>query len=65
MNFQILEQKDHHIELGPDMSVTIKGCWSWHILHYDVAVPIEIVIAIGEIITVPLDDGKTNHYLDD
>jgi len=37
MKFPILGQKDHHIELGPDMSVAIKGGWSWHKLHYDVA----------------------------
>lgn len=57
----------HRIELASDGSVTIKGkmdVGTNHAITWQ-KVPAEIVIEKGRIITVSLDDEKTNHHFGD
>lgn len=65
--FRNFEAKNHRIELASDGSVTIKGkmdVGTNHVITWQ-KVPAEIVIEKGRIITVSLDDEKTNHHFGD
>ena len=62
--FLNFETKNHHVELAPDGSATIKGkmdIGTNHVITWQ-HVPAQIAIEKGKIITVSLDDGKTNHH---
>lgn len=65
--FRNFEAKNHRIELASDGSLTIKGkmdVGTNHVITWQ-KVPAEIVIEKGRIITVSLDDEKTNHHFGD
>jgi len=62
--FRNFDAKTHHVVLAPDGTVKIKGkmdVGTNHLITWQ-KVPSEIDIEKGKIITISLDDEKTNHH---
>ena len=65
--FRNFDAKTHHVEIAPDGTVKIKGemdVGTNHLITWQ-KVPAEIDLEKGKIITISLDDEKTNHHFGD